>query len=62
VTGSRDASPEVGAGVTEVADFDDEEEIEAAGAARIIEKGTVVEARRARGAIVLERDIILPED
>jgi hypothetical protein len=75
---------EAAAGVVtaEVADFFDDDEIEAAGAARMIEKGTGVDAarllvecvewrrsslgafipRRARGATVLDRDIILPEE
>jgi len=64
VTGSREGSLAPGTGVTEVADFLEDEDIEAAeaGAARRIEKGTVVVALRARGAMVRERDIILPED
>jgi len=42
----------------------EDEDMEAAdaGAARRTEKGTVVVALRARGAMVRERDIILPED
>jgi hypothetical protein len=44
VTGNLEASFEVVAGVTEVAAFDAEDEIDAAGAARINEKGTVVDA------------------
>lgn len=50
VTGSREESPEapVVATAAEVADFCDEEEINAAGVARIEENGIVVEAVRGR--------------
>lgn len=45
MTGRRDDSPEtVDAVVMDVADFDEEEDIEAAGAARMMENGIVVEA------------------
>lgn len=44
VTGNREASLDGLAGVTDVADFLEEEEMERAGAARTIEKGMVVVA------------------
>lgn len=56
MTGSRPASPPTG--VISVADFLDEEEIEAAGAARIREDGIVVVARSALGAADLSANML----